>query len=75
MPSARPFGAYRLTTRTPPHVAAIARARPDVLLLQETKSADSAAPHVYFRAHGYELAHHGEGRWNGVALASRWVRP
>ena len=24
-----------------------------------------------FRAAGYELAHHGEGRWNGVAIASR----
>jgi exodeoxyribonuclease-3 len=24
-----------------------------------------------FEALGYELAHHGEGRWNGVAIASR----
>src|SRR5690606_35063430 len=47
------------------------RARPDVLLMQETKLADDAAPHDAFRAHGYELAHHGEGRWNGVAIASR----
>jgi len=47
------------------------RARPDVLLLQETKSTDAAAPYDEFRARGYELAHHGEGRWNGVAVASR----
>src|SRR6185295_16142604 len=47
------------------------RARPDVLLMQETKLADSAAPAAEFRAAGYELAHHGEGRWNGVAIASR----
>src|SRR5689334_9280591 len=47
------------------------RARPDVLLMQETKLADSAAPVAEFRAAGYELAHHGEGRWNGVAIASR----
>jgi exodeoxyribonuclease-3 len=47
------------------------RARPDVLLLQETKLADDAAPHDEFRARGYQLAHHGEGRWNGVAIASR----
>ena len=47
------------------------RARPDVLLLQETKLADSEAPAAEFRAAGYELAHHGEGRWNGVAIASR----
>ena len=47
------------------------RARPDVLLLQETKLADEAAPLEAFRERGYELAHHGQGRWNGVAIASR----
>jgi exodeoxyribonuclease-3 len=47
------------------------RARPDVLLLQETKLADADAPHAAFREAGYELAHHGEGRWNGVAIAAR----
>lgn len=47
------------------------RARPDVLLMQETKLADDDAPLEEFARHGYELAHHGEGRWNGVAIASR----
>ena len=47
------------------------RARPDVLLMQETKLADADAPIAVFRDAGYELAHHGEGRWNGVAIASR----
>ena len=47
------------------------RARPDVLLLQETKLADDAAPHAAFKDCGYELVHHGQGRWNGVAIASR----
>src|SRR5262244_2181658 len=47
------------------------RARPDVLLMQETKLADAAAPVATFEKAGYELAHHGEGRWNGVAIASR----
>jgi exodeoxyribonuclease III len=47
------------------------RARPDVLLMQETKLHDSDAPVEAFRDAGYELAHHGEGRWNGVAVASR----
>ena len=47
------------------------RARPDVLLMQETKLADADAPVEAFRERGYELAHHGEGRWNGVAIASR----
>jgi exodeoxyribonuclease III len=47
------------------------RARPDVLLMQETKLADDDAPADAFARHGYTLAHHGEGRWNGVAIASR----
>ena len=47
------------------------RAAPDVVLLQETKLADADAPVMAFAMAGYELAHHGEGRWNGVAIASR----
>ena len=47
------------------------RARPDALLMQETKLQDADAPRAEFRELGYELAHHGEGRWNGVAIASR----
>jgi len=47
------------------------RARPDVLLMQETKLGDDDAPLLPFRMRGYELVHHGEGRWNGVAIASR----
>jgi hypothetical protein len=39
--------------------------------MQETKLADAAAPVPEFRAAGYELARHGEGQWNGVAIASR----
>src|SRR5262245_56674865 len=49
----------------------LARAKPDVLLMQETKLADADAPVDMFSQAGYELAHHGEGRWNGVAVASR----
>ena len=47
------------------------RARPDVLLMQETKLTDADAPTSVFEQAGYALAHHGEGRWNGVAIASR----
>ena len=47
---------------------------PDVVCLQETKLSDEAwekdlaAP---LAERGYAVAHHGEGRWNGVALLSR----
>jgi exodeoxyribonuclease-3 len=46
-------------------------ARPDVLCMQETKLADGAFPAMAFSALGYETASHGDGRWNGVAIASR----
>ncbi|MGH9128287.1 MAG: exodeoxyribonuclease III [Acidimicrobiales bacterium] len=46
-------------------------AQPDVLCLQETKLADAAFPSMTFSALGYESAHHGNGRWNGVAILSR----
>ncbi|MFI5258227.1 MAG: exodeoxyribonuclease III [Candidatus Limnocylindrales bacterium] len=49
----------------------LAQRTPDVLLMQETKLADEAAPVLPFSMAGYELLHHGEGRWNGVAIASR----
>src|SRR6476660_9763542 len=47
------------------------RAAPDVLLMQETKLSDADAPFMTFRMAGYQLVHHGEGRWNGVAIALR----
>jgi len=47
------------------------RAKPDVLLMQETKLADADTPIGVFAEAGYALVHHGEGRWNGVAIASR----
>jgi exodeoxyribonuclease III len=47
------------------------RAQPDVLLMQETKLADDDVPTGEFARRGYELAHHGQGRWNGVAIVSR----
>ncbi|MEO6317336.1 MAG: exodeoxyribonuclease III [Acidimicrobiales bacterium] len=45
--------------------------RPDVVCMQETKLADTAFPTMAFSALGYESVHHGEGRWNGVAIISR----
>ena len=47
------------------------RAAPDVLLMQETKLSDQDAPLMAFQMAGYQLVHHGEGRWNGVAVAVR----
>ncbi len=44
---------------------------PDIAALQETKCADSAFPYAEVQALGYEVAHSGDGRWNGVAVLSR----
>jgi exodeoxyribonuclease-3 len=60
-----------LKARLPKVEEWLAYAQPDVVCLQETKMADAAFPTMAFTALGYESAHHGEGRWNGVAILSR----
>jgi exodeoxyribonuclease-3 len=44
---------------------------PDVLCIQETKMTPEAFPADVFESMGYQSAHVGEGRWNGVAILSR----
>jgi exodeoxyribonuclease-3 len=46
-------------------------ARPDVLLMQETKMSDDQFPADRYEPLGYESVHCGEGRWNGVAILSK----
>jgi exodeoxyribonuclease-3 len=48
--------------------------KPDVVCLQETKLADDAFTELLgdeLASRGYEVAVHGEARWNGVAILSR----
>ncbi len=48
--------------------------QPDVVCLQETKLADDAFSELLgeeLARRGYAVAHHGEARWNGVAILSR----
>jgi len=49
----------------------VERASPDVLLLQETKMADADVPREALAKLGLEVAHHGTGGRNGVAILSR----
>jgi exodeoxyribonuclease-3 len=44
---------------------------PDAVCLQETKIPDASFPTTEIGELGYEVAAHGDGRWNGVALLSR----
>ena len=60
-----------LPSRLPRLLGWLASTQPDVVVLQETKIAQDAFPVEELAAAGYEAAHRGEGRWNGVALLSR----
>ena len=60
-----------LNARLPRVEEWVAEVQPDVLMMQETKLADDKFPHLTFSAMGYESAHFGEGRWNGVAIMSK----
>jgi exodeoxyribonuclease III len=58
-----------VTARLPRLLAWLEATRPDVLCLQETKTAQFPSAEVLEL--GYETAAYGLGRWNGVALLSR----
>jgi len=48
--------------------------RPDIVCLQETKLPDDAFAELTdadLTTRGYDVVHHGEGRWNGVAILSK----
>ncbi|MEX2446811.1 MAG: exodeoxyribonuclease III [Dehalococcoidia bacterium] len=54
--------------RVPRILEFLALHRPDVLLLQETKSTDDAFPHLALAEGGYTAVTHGVGAWAGVAI-------
>ena len=58
-----------VTARLPRFNEWLELAQPDVVCLQETKTASFPSDHA--ESLGYEVAHHGDGRWNGVAILSR----
>jgi exodeoxyribonuclease-3 len=60
-----------VTARLPRVVDWLQQTGTDVLCLQETKVAETAFPALPLEEIGYESAHFGQGRWNGVAVVSR----
>ncbi len=60
-----------ISARLPRLLPWLEQTAPDVVALQETKCADDAFPYADLAALGYEAAHAGTGRWNGVAVLSR----
>lgn len=60
-----------LNARMPRVEEWLEQVRPDVCCLQETKMTDAQFPALDFQRLGYDSVHHGQGRWNGVAILSR----
>lgn len=58
-----------VTARLPRLLPWLEDTAPDVVALQETKTA--SFPEAEVAALGYEVAHNGDGRWNGTAILSR----
>ena len=50
-------------------------AKPDVVCLQELKSADAAFPAAALQRAGYQAVWRGEKSWNGVAILARGMEP
>jgi exodeoxyribonuclease-3 len=60
-----------VVARLPRLVEWLEQAAPDAVCLQETKVGPDAFPADAVTGLGYEVAQHGEGRWNGVAIVSK----
>lgn len=82
MPIAASVGAVRIATwnvnsvkqRVPRLLPWLDQRKPDIVCLQETKLADDAFMDLLgadLESRGYEVALHGEPRWNGVAILSK----
>jgi len=65
------FNANSIRSRLPIIVDWLARHKPDVLCVQETKCRDEDFPAGAFRDAGYCVVFHGEKSYNGVAVISR----
>jgi len=57
-----------LKMRMPRVLELLEQHRPDLLLIQETKSEPDAFPMLELEAAGYQAVHHSAGRWAGVAI-------
>ena len=67
------FNINNINRRLPNLLAWLGEARPDVVCLQETKTADAEFPAGAIRKAGFHAVWRGETRWNGVAILARWA--
>jgi exodeoxyribonuclease-3 len=64
-----------IKARLPRLIEYLDEAQPDVVCLQELKSADDGFPIAEIEAVGYGACWHGQKAWNGVAVLARGARP
>ncbi len=69
------FNINNVNRRLPNLLSWLQAARPDVVCLQELKSADRDFPKEAFLEAGYHGAWRGEQTWNGVAILARDAEP
>src|ERR1700737_1502045 len=69
------FNINNINKRLDNLVAWLAKAKPDVVCLQELKAEQGAFPARTLRALGYEAVWQGERSWNGVAILARGQIP
>ena len=60
-----------LKVRLPHLIDWLARAKPDAVCLQETKTEDAAFPLIELQAAGYQAVYCGQKAYNGVAILAR----
>jgi exodeoxyribonuclease-3 len=65
------FNVNSVKARLPRVLEWLDEAKPDVALLQETKSEDGSFPLLEISGAGYQAALHGQKTYNGVAILSR----
>ncbi len=69
------FNINNLRRRLPNLLDWLRRAAPDVVCLQELKTADAEFPVEALRRAGYESVWNGQKSWNGVAILARGTTP
>lgn len=65
------YNVNSLNARLPRLLALIDEHQPDILCVQETKTAPDKFPHLELQAAGYVAADNSGGRWAGVAVLAR----
>ena len=65
------FNINGINNRLPVLLRWLREAKPDVVCLQELKSATGQFPITEINAAGYQAIWHGQKSWNGVAILSR----